>query len=61
LKNVTNSLLFKTVVRERELSVWIDVQEDIAELQKDAAFPCKSGFSFGSLANAALKSDSKMT
>lgn len=49
------------MVRERELSVWIDVQEDIAELQKDAAFPCKSGFSFGSLANAALKSDSKMT
>lgn len=48
---------------ERELSVWIDVQEDIAELHKDAceAFFCKSGFSSGSLANAALKFDSEMT
>lgn len=48
---------------ERELSLWIGVQENTAELRRDvfeATFH-ERGFAFSSLANAAVKFDSKMT
>lgn len=48
---------------ERELSFRVGVQESTVELKRDvfdAAF-LKRGFIFSSLANTALKFDSKMT